>query len=102
MSQNEKQPEDKPMTKPEVGERAIQLVDDAFRMVRLTKECVIDIAHYTETYGEKATVVKGPVGPNVDAVLVRNALMMLAIHYNMGGTEVVEMSRYAAWRLENK
>ncbi len=104
MSQNEKPQEVKVESAlpPVVGERAIQLVDDAFRMVRLTKECVVDIARYSEVIGEKATVAKGPAGPNVDAVMVRTALMMLAIHYNMGGTEVVEMARYAAWRLENK
>lgn len=94
MSQNEKQPEDKPMTKPEVGERAIQLVDDAFRMVRLTKEC--GVPHPATETG------LAPVGPNVNALLVRNALMMLAIHYNIGGSEVVDMARHATWRLQQE
>ena len=97
MNQNE----NKPGPKPEAGERAIQLVDDAFRIVRLTKECGIPV--YQDKDGLPADVAQHvPAGPNVDAVLVRTALMMLAIHYNMGGTEVVEMSRFAAWRLENK
>lgn len=74
--------------KPKVGERAEQFVSDAFRVVRLTKECGIP-------FGEKAV----PAGMVADAVMVRTALIALSVHYNIGGSEMVEASRLAAWHL---
>ncbi len=70
-----------PDEKPQAGERAEQLCEDAFRYVRLTQTLA-------------ATNDAG-------AIAVRSAVIALAVKYNLGGTEVVEMSALAAWRLRN-
>ncbi len=75
--------------KPKVGERAEQLVDEAFRYVKLTRECAA-----ITSKGEPA-----PHGPVAEALFVRTALISLVVHYNLGGGEVVDMARFAAWRL---
>lgn len=72
--------------KPKVGERAETLVADAIRLVQLTQECV---------NGDGK-----PAGPVVDSVMLRSALIAFAVHYNLGGGEVVDMARLAAWRLK--
>lgn len=86
---------------PAAGERAKQLVDDAFRMVRLTRECGIP-ARQDKDGLPSDVVVHLPAGPAVDATMVRVALMMFAVHYNLGGSEVVDMARYASWRLQQE
>ncbi len=82
-----------PNAKPLAGERATQLVDEAFRYVRLTRTCAI--AHPATEHG-------APEGPIANAVFVRAAVIALVAKYNLSGEETVQMSNLAAWRLSQE
>jgi hypothetical protein len=67
--------------RPRVGERAEQLVEDALRLVRLTK----------------------PLGSTeaTDESALRAAVVALAAHYNLPGGEIGDVAALAAWRKGN-
>lgn len=75
-------------TKPQVGDRAETLVDDAFNYARLTQITVDTDSGET-----------GPAGKVATAVAVRAAIIALAVKYNLPGTEIAEMRDLANWRL---